>query len=1474
LFAIDRYLFIDLLHLRPDMKLKLCTALLTVATVLTPLSLVAEKAQNPADAKRAAVEVYGKLPLSFEATGDSARFLAHSGGYSVTVGASESAVAVTDAKSGKHQTLRFSFDQANVAASLEAIEPQPGVTNYYLGQDPGKWRLGVKNYAKVRAQGVYPGVDVIYYGDHRRLEFDFVIAPKADPRVIALSFSGMDKFYKDANGDLVAEVNGQPVRFVKPYAYQKIAGVPKPVAVDYELASAGRVHLRLGDYDSNAELIIDPVVSYATYLGGSKTDVANGIAVDSQGSAYITGGTCSSNFPVSSIFHSGTFQGACDAYVTKFSPDGLTLEYTTILGGLLPGNSAAEGYAIGLDSLNQAYIVGATNIEDLPGNTGGALNVYQGGDSDAFIVILNPSGSLQRSSYLGGSGADYGYGVAVDQGTPANVTVVGQTCSQDFPGYNAFETKVEACVAFITKLDNNLDIASPISLTASALSPAPASGGGKTYYFSEFFGGQPVAPYPTALWEPLTPFSQGAIIVDTNGNVQIALNGGTSGLLVPATTTLGVPIPDWKTTISAITIEGTPPTAISWMNYGKSVGTSVTAYSEAYGVAVDSHGDAFVAGGTNTGFLASTLWPCSPGGSGAWVLKVSGMNGACRYEWTLETTPADVTAKIDTARAIAVDSKGQAYVVGTMTGALPKATSKAYNSAVTGGSDAFLLRVNNLGSAIDYATYLGGTGDDQGLGVAVDESFQPYVTGGTTSIDFPVINPLQNPNTLADLPLSGVEGAFIAKFTADGSALILSSYLGGSVADQGNAIAVAPNSDLDSTDITNVNMYVAGSTTSPDLLTTLLAQPMVAPSYVPPQTTFGGNGDAFVSMILGSSIPTVTVTPGSLSFPIQDVNTTSIAMPVFFTIQGASTVSIKSISFSNPEFGQTFVGASGGNSADCPTFGPITPTLIPPTVSGCTVWVIFTPTTQGKQAGYLTITDGTSSKPHVINLTGQGATPVDQITAANPFLFPAQVVSTSSPAKLVTLKNSGTGTLFINGITNSVNPAEFSETDTCGAQLASGSSCTISVVFTPNAVGQRTGTLTITDNAPGSPHTINLQGTGVGVSAPTITPTSLTFAGQPLNSTSSAQQVTLTNTAAASLNIGSVVISGTNLGDFNQSNNCGTVAPGGSCIVNVTFTPTVLGSRGPASLVFTDSATNSPQTVALTGSGIAAAGTISLSPATVPFGNQAVGTTSTSQTVTLTNSSSTSALSLTSITVTGPNASDFVQTNSCPPLAAGASCPIKLTFTPSVAGAESASLTVTASASNSPQSVSLTGTGVGNGTGSAPGPFTVTPEATGVSITQGGTAVYSLAVAPMNGFNNSITFTCAGPTGSSCSLSSPNPVPMDGTTVPTVKVYVNTTGGNGTTANSRFGARSIFLALLPFSLMGILLINKRRGIWLALTLVGLCLALGSVSCGSGSSSSTSSGLAAGSYQVVVTAAASGTPPSMQTVTLSLVVNKQ
>jgi hypothetical protein len=392
-----------------------------------------------------------------------------------------------------------------------------------------------------------------------------------------------------------------------------------------------------------------------------------------------------------------------------------------------------------------------------------------------------------------------------------------------------------------------------------------------------------------------------------------------------------------------------------------------------------------------------------------------------------------------------------------------------------------------------------------------------------------------------------------------------------------------------------------------------------------------------------------------------------------------------------------------------------------------------------------------------------------------------------------------------------------------------------------------------------------------------------------LNTASTSQSVTITNTDAAStLNLTTPVATG----DFQVvqlSGSCGVLlAPSSSCVVGVTFTPTASGPRTGTLSVSTNAPSLPVIQVSLTGTGAPAVvptGIISLafvSPATGNFGNQTVGTTGAAETVTLSNTAA-AALSVTNIAVvpavTGNT--DFAITpgsGSCATafpfnLAAGASCSIQVTFTPSASGLESATLQVTGSSSNSPQSVALTGTGMAAGTGGTD--FNITPNnfSGGVSVIQGGTASYPMSVAPVGAYSGTVTFTVTGlPTGSSWSVS-PNPLTLNGATQ-TVTLYVNTSGGSGSAAKSvspRLAPRSIFLALLPFSMVGILLMgNKRRGIWLVFGLLLLCLLLGMVGCGGGSSKS---GLAAGSYNFTLVGTSSG-GAEVQNIPLQLVVNQQ
>jgi hypothetical protein len=302
-------------------------------------------------------------------------------------------------------------------------------------------------------------------------------------------------------------------------------------------------------------------------------------------------------------------------------------------------------------------------------------------------------------------------------------------------------------------------------------------------------------------------------------------------------------------------------------------------------------------------------------------------------------------------------------------------------------------------------------------------------------------------------------------------------------------------------------MYVVGNSTSTDLLTTLLTQPMSGSNYTPPQPTNAGNGDAFIAMIPGASIPSVTVTPGSLSFGSLNVGTTSAAQAITYTNTNTlSSVQINSIAFSNSQFQQSY---TNGTTPDCAQGSLVAPSTTT-TTSTCQIWVIFTPSAQSLQTGTLTITDDASSTPHVINLRGSGSVPLDtfvptslSFAASSPY----QAIGSPTAEQSVTVTNIGTGNLQISSIAiTGTNLSDFSQTNTCNTQLTTGETCTISVIFTPSAAGARSAALTITDNAAGSPHNLPLQGTGAGaVGGGTTSAGSIQFSSAALNFTSTSR---------------------------------------------------------------------------------------------------------------------------------------------------------------------------------------------------------------------------------------------------------------------------------------------------------------------------------------------------------------------------------
>jgi hypothetical protein len=340
---------------------------------------------------------------------------------------------------------------ANRSAVVTGLADLPGTSNYFIGNDPKNWHTNVPNYAKVRYENIYSGIDLVYYGNQSHLEYDFVVAPGADPGRIKLAFEaqwqGQPKLHRlklDDNGDLVIDVDRREVRFRKPFVYQPTpeTGVQTPIEGRYVLGADNRIGFEVGQYDRSKLLVIDPVLLYSTYLGGNGYDQGFGVAVDGSGNIVVAGTTASTNFPTGNAFQSQN-AGGQDVFITKFNSSGTSLIYSTYLGGRNSEN--CEGMT--LDSSGNAYVTGFTNSPNYP--TKNAIQAKKG-VQNVFLSKLDPTGNLVSSTYFGGSGFDEAFGIAVDS---SGVYVVGNTTSTNYPTKNAFQPQLASggVDAFLTK---------------------------------------------------------------------------------------------------------------------------------------------------------------------------------------------------------------------------------------------------------------------------------------------------------------------------------------------------------------------------------------------------------------------------------------------------------------------------------------------------------------------------------------------------------------------------------------------------------------------------------------------------------------------------------------------------------------------------------------------------------------------------------------------------------------------------------------------------------------------------------------------------------------------------------------------------------------------------------------------------------------------------------------------------------------
>ncbi len=610
----------------------------------------------------------------------------------------------------------------------------PGKSNYFIGNDPAKWHHNIPQFAQVRYRAVYPGVDLVYYGNQGQLEYDFEVAPGADPHQVALRFSGTDKISLDSGGNLVLAVAGGNIKFQSPHVYQTIGGEQKTVAGHFVLRGGNEVGFALGAYDRSRVLTIDPVLTYSTFLGGNNGETFPSIAVDSGSNAYIAGTTTSNDFPPQPGVI-GAASGPSDVFIAKLTTNGTSLEYATYLGGSATDSSAG----IAVDAGFNVTVAGTTNSSDFP-----TANAYQSTPNSAsnhvFVTKLDNAGNIVYSTYLSGSGTDTATGVALDIRGKAYVT--GTTTSTDFPvTTNAFQTTSRATNQFfMAKLDT-------------------ATSGDNSRVYSTYFGGGNPSGGSTL---------GGGIAVDSNSNVYIT--GGTSFAYTGSNASTDFPIVNaFQSTLNGSSDAFAAKFDLTKTGSGQLVYSTYIGGSGAEignGIAVDSGGNAYITGSTtSTDVTLPATIPfqnANAGGTDAFLAKL----GA----FTPSTTSTTGTVTLnyfsylggsgtDIGLAVAADSTQGALITGsTNSGDLHN--QNPIFSTLSGGTDAFVARFDTATSSATapghYATYLGGAGNDRGTGIVSDSKGATFVAGETASANFPVSGAFQG-------TLKGPSDAFVTK---------------------------------------------------------------------------------------------------------------------------------------------------------------------------------------------------------------------------------------------------------------------------------------------------------------------------------------------------------------------------------------------------------------------------------------------------------------------------------------------------------------------------------------------------------------------------------------------------------------------------------------------------------------------------------------------------------------------------------------
>ena len=1118
-------------------------------------------ANGPASATKA----YGGLPLYFEQNiGQSApqvKFLSRGAGYGLFLTPTETVIELQKAEvkaTGKKQGGRTAIDEftrslrskpettvresvvrmkflgTKGASRLVGVDDLEGKDNYLLGNDPTKWFKNVPTFAKVQCTGVYPGIDALYYGTDGRLEYDLVVQPHADPGVIRFGIDGANKLSISKSGDLLLETELGPLTWQKPVMYQMTSTGRKQIEGNYVKRSDNEVGIEIQKYDRDKALVIDPVLLYSSYLGGTGSEQTSAsfqtAAVDQQGAAYIVGTTTSSDFPASQSIGTLNTTGSPLLFVTKLDPTGTTLVYSTFIGGT-GSNIANYGMpnvpgGIAVDANGYAYVVGVTLSSDFPITSSAYQSTpVSNATSMIFLAKLTSNGqSLLYSTFLGGNAANWANGISVDSSQNAYLTGWSTAVSTPFPlTANAIQT--------VNKSPNGDAFVAKIATTQSGSSSLVYStllGGSSTSFLGDMGFG---------------------VVGASNGHIFVT--GETSSTDFPVTanayqSTASLSNGGAISFLSEIDPTHAGSTGLVYSTYFGGTSTAPSYVDWAYSLALDSTGKPHIAGFTSSlsGFpvtVATANPTFTPHAFTAEFDTTKSSTASLIYSLTV----GDFTV----ARGITLDSLGDSYICGYTANSLSNVpvTPDAVQSTTKGTTNGFLTALSPNGSAVLYGTYFGDSGAYSFADtVSLDSVNNIYIAGLTTSIDLPTTQQGYQST------LEGPTDLFVAKFSALPAFPSISTITPGTAV-VGASVTVNGQNFGSSQGTSTISFHGTAATPSNWSSSSIVVPVPSGATTGNVVVTVGGIASNAVSFSVGTqSTPTITsLTPSTagIGAPIIVVGTN------FGATQGSSTLTFNG-TVANPTFWSTTaiqvpvpsgattgnvvvtVGgmASTGKSFTMPTSGPIIRALSPDFGTTGTLVTIdgagFGSTQGSSTLKFNTTTASITSwsDTQIVAADPSGATDGNVVVtvngiASNGIWFPEAHINSISPTSgpagtTVTITGANfrtsTGTVFFNGLP---------------ATVSGGWSNTVTAIV---PAGATTGNVVVETSSHILSNGVNFTVTG-GATSPIITglsPTSsavgtfVTIFGGNFGSTQGNGTVTFNGTAAAaaSWNPGAIVV--------------------------------------------------------------------------------------------------------------------------------------------------------------------------------------------------------------------------------------------------------------------------------------------------------------------------------------------------------------